>query len=226
MKAGVLVKAVAVASLAVATVSWSPGRAGAEKYFSKTGKVYTWDFAADTLEHRPANSIALGGTWKVLADSADTARTATRFLRQAEDDDGVAYHYLRFTKPTLNDLDVSVRFRIVSGEIDPTVGILFQVDRKGTSGYLVRVSGKSEELIFHYLLYGKRRDVRTAAIEPIEPLTWHTMSLSRRGSVLRASLDGKERMMVRDERYSRGTVGLWTENDTVADFADLAVTAR
>jgi FlaG/FlaF family flagellin (archaellin) len=226
MKAGVLVSVVAVVGLVAVTVSWSPGKAEAEERFTKPGKIYTWNFAADTLEHKPVHSVAFGGTWKVLADSADTAQTAKRFLRQTEDDDGVAFHYLSFTKPTLDDVDVSVRFRIVSGEIDPAVGILFQMDRKGTSGYLVRVSGKSGGLVFHYLLYGRRRDLRFAKTEPIELMTWHTISISRKGSVLRASLDGKERMMVRDERSSKGTVGLWTEDDTVADFKELAVTVR
>ena len=119
-----------------------------------------------------------------------------------------------------------MRFRIVSGDIDPTAGILFQMDSKGTSGYLLRVSGRTNELIFHYLLRGKRRDLRFAGIDPLEPGTWHTISVVRRGTRLRVSYDGAERMSVRDELYSKGTVGVWTEDDTVVDFAELTATAR
>ena len=149
-----------------------------------------------------------------------------RLLSQREADDGVVYHYLTFTRPLLGDLDASVRFRIRSGEIDPSAGLMFQMDPKGTSGYLVRVSGKSGELAFHYMLFGKRRDVKFAKIPELTPGTWHTLAIQRRRSTLRVIYDGKETMLVRDDRFSRGTVGVWTEDDTLVDFADLTATAR
>ena len=93
-------------------------RAAADEATTKPGKVYSWTFEADTLGQKPARSVVFGGTWALMADSADTTRGMKRFLRQTEDDDGVAFHYLNFTRPTLHDLDASVRFRIVSGEID------------------------------------------------------------------------------------------------------------
>ncbi|MBI4365005.1 MAG: hypothetical protein HY568_06215 [Candidatus Latescibacteria bacterium] len=190
----------------------------------RPGKTYAWSLEADTLGRSPAHASVFGGTWTVEADSADSA--SARFIRQSQDDDGLVFHYLGFTRPILEDFDLSARFRILSGEIDPTAGLLFQMDPKGRNGYLVRASGRTNELVFHYFLSGKRRDVRMAKIAPLTPGTWHTISLSRRKSVLRVSFDGTERMMVRDERYSRGTVGLWTEDDTVVDFADLTATAR
>jgi len=107
-----------------------------------------------------------------------------------------------------------------------TAGLLFQMDPKGTSGYLVRVSGKSGEMAFHYLLYGKRRDVKYAKIDPPALGTWHTIAVKRRGSVLRAFYDGKELLETRDDRFSKGTVGIWGEDDTLVDFADLTATAR
>lgn len=212
--------------------------ASAKDRVSLPGKTYSWTFQTDTLGQLPAHSVAFGGSWSVLEDSTDlaaassaggagdSARGVERILRQTQEDDGIAYHYLNFTRPLLGDLDASVRFRIRSGEMNPSVGILFQMDPKGTSGYLVRVSGKTGELMFHYLLFAKRRDVRFAKIGPIQPNTWHTIAISRRKSVLRASYDGREVMITRDDRFSKGTVGLWTEDDTLADFAGLTATAR
>jgi len=162
----------------------------------------------------------MGGVWAVVADSTVAAGRA---LRQTEADDGVAFHYLRFKRPLLEDVVASVRFRIASGEIDPSAGLVFQLDPKGTSGYLVKVAATTGELSFHYILYGKRRDVRFAKIDPPKSGEWHTLAIQRQGSVLRVSYDGTERMMVRDERYWKGTIGLWTEDDTVVDFADLSV---
>jgi hypothetical protein len=205
------------------------------------GKTYAWSFQADTLGHLPAHTLVLGGTWTVAEDSAlapgdpppppasaaqDVPPARPRLLTQSETDDGIAYHYLTFTRPFLEDLDASVRFRIRSGEIDPSAGLLFQMDQKGTSGYLVRVSAKTGELAFHYMLYGKRRDVKYVKVDPPAPGSWHTIAIQRRGMVLHALYDGKEVMRVRDDRYSKGNVGVWAEDDTLVDFAELTATAR
>jgi hypothetical protein len=232
--------AASVLALALQLAGWggvaAAGGPGEAVHRAVPGRTYLWDFQADTLGQKPAHSTEFGGVWEVAEDSvaaiagdstsASRAAAPRRLIRQTQDDDGIAYHYLRFTRPTTEDLDASVRFRIRAGELDPTAGILFQLDPKGTSGYLVRVSGKANELQFHYLLYGRRRDVRYVKVPPIEANTWHTLAISRRRSVMRASLDGTEVMMARDDRFSKGTIGLWTENDTKVDFADLKVVAR
>lgn len=199
--------------------------AAAKERSAPAGKTYAWSFQSDTLGQKPAHTMAFGGVWQVSEDSTGLA-PSSRVLSQSEDSDGITFHYLTFTRPLLEDLDASVRFRIRSGEIDPSAGLLFQMDPKGTSGYLVRVSAKTGELVFHYLLYGKRRDLKFAKIGPLEPGTWHTISISRRKSVTQAFFDGNEAMRVRDDRFSKGTVGVWTEDDTLVDFADLVATAR
>jgi len=203
------------------------------------GKTWTWNFAADTLGLAPPGSHAYGGAWAVELDSSLAVATAVapadstgksdsvlvgpRFLRQNEPDDGITYHYIQFVKPHLKDLEASVRFRIRSGDIDPTAGIAFHLDPKGRNGYVVRVSGAKGEIVAHYLLYGKRRDIRVATIEPPEPGAWHTLGLRKQGSVLDVTYDGKPVFRIRDERYSEGNVGLWTEDDTIVDFADFTV---
>ena len=229
----------AVLGLILACVGTPAGAAPkAKAHMPLPGKVYAWDFQADTLGQKPAHSAVFGGTWRVIEDSTTIAvppdsgaapppaPPARRLLNQSESDDGVAYHYLNFTRPTLGDLDASVRFRIRSGEIDPSAGLLFQVDPKGTSGYLVRASARSGEVSFHYLLYGKRRDVKFAKIPELKPGTWHVLGVTRRRSVLRVLYDGQEVLTVRDDRFSKGTVGVWTEDDTLVDFADLTATVR
>lgn len=227
--------------LALAVAAISPrGADAAREHMPLPGKVYAWSFQADTLGQKPAHSMSFGGSWQVVEDStsmapaaADSDSLATpppvparRLLRQAEADDGVVYHYLNFTRPTLADLDASVRFRIRSGDIDPSAGLLFQMDPKGKSGYLVRATTRDGEIAFHYLLNGKRRDVKYAKIPELVPGTWHTIAVTKRRSLIQVSYDGQSVMQVRDDRYTKGTVGVWTEDDTLVDFADLSATAR
>jgi hypothetical protein len=45
----------------------------------------------------------------------------------------------------------------------------------------------------------------------------------KQGSVLEVTYDGVSIFRIRDERFSEGNVGLWTEDDTIVDFSDLVV---
>jgi hypothetical protein len=100
------------------------------------------------------------------------------------------------------------------------------LDAKGRNGYLVRVSGARSELIAHYFVNGKRRDLKFQKIEPPALGTWHTLALRREGVTLTVLYDGVRRMQLRDERYVKGVAGLWTEDDTVADFSEVSVTVQ
>lgn len=225
---------VAASLLLLTALPFALEPSGAASRSGRSPKTWTWTFQADTLGQEPQHTGVFGGRWEVTvgdgavpADSAGAdSAVAPRVLRQAETDDGIDFHYIQFRKPVLEDLVASVRFRIRSGEIDPSAGLLFQLDPKGKSGYLLRASGEKNRIIAHYLLYGKRRDIKSAEIPPIEPGVWHTLSIERKGSVMTASYDGVERFRVRDERFRKGTVGLWTEDDTVVEFADLTASTN
>jgi hypothetical protein len=184
------------------------------------GRTYTWTFAADTLGRAPAFTRVAGGSWAVVEDST---QSGARLLRQLESDDGLGSHALQFLKPRVADQELAVRYRIRSGEIDPSVGIALHLDAKGRNGYLVRISGRSRELIVHYILNGKRRDIKMVGVEPPKADEWHTLGVRRVGERLEVLYDGVVKMKLRDERFSIGNIGLWTEDDTVADFSGLSV---
>ena len=230
----VAASSLAAALLLLAAPSWAGKR-------EPRARTWAHDFQADTLGMAPSGAIVMGGTWVVLEDSSatptdagapasdsasDAARRMPRLLRQTAGDEARASNWIRLQKPTLDTGEFSVRFRIRSGEIDPSVGILFQVDPKGRNGYLVRVSGADNELVAHYLLSGKRRDIKMQKMTAPPAGEWHSLGIRRDRERIVVLYDGKETMTLRDERFTRGTVGLWTEDDTVADFADLKITSR
>ena len=214
-------------ALCLALIALPAGALGAGKRMPK-GKTWTWSFAADTLGQAPTECLVLGGTWHVVADSVAPGDTmpAARYLRQVEDDEGSAHNYIQFRKPVLANLKASVRFRILSGEMGPSAGLAFQLDAKGRNGYLVRVRADRGDIVAHYILYGKRRDIKFAKVEPPAPGTWHQIAIERDGNRLVVFYDGVEKIRLRDERYGEGAVGLWAEDDTVAEFRDLEVTSR
>ncbi len=227
----------AAAVLLVATIA--AGAAGVPNAEAKKGRSRTFhvSFAPDSAGGLPADAIVSDGSWSAERDSAAVSPDAAADssapgeggawrLVQSESDDPRGANGIRFTKPAFRDGEVSVRFRIRRGELDPSVGVFFLLDRKGRNGYLVRVSGADEELIAHYILNGKRRDLKFAKAPAPNPGEWHTLRAVREGVTIRVYYDGTERMSLRDERFHDGTVGLWTESDTAAEFADLEVTVR
>jgi hypothetical protein len=60
-------------------------------------------------------------------------------------------------------------------------------------------------------------------MEPPKADEWHTLGVRRVGERLEVLYDGVVKMKLRDERFSIGNIGLWTEDDTVADFSGLSV---
>lgn len=205
---------------AVVLVAAAPSWAGKREPRERT---WIHDFRADTLGMSPSGTVVMGGSWVVLEDSSTAG---ARVLRQTEGEEARAANWIRLLKPRLERGEVSVRFRIRSGELDPSVGIVFHVDPKGKNGYLVRLSGADNELIAHYFLAGKRRDIKMQALEAPPAGEWHTLAVRREKDRIAVLYDGVQKMALRDERFTRGSVGLWTEDDTVADFADLKITGR
>ena len=206
----------AAALLVLGASSWAGKR-------EPRARTWTHDFRADTLGMAPSGTVVMGGSWAVLEDSS---AEGARILRQSEGEEARAANWIRLLKPRLESGEISVRFRIRSGELDPSVGIVFHVDPKGKNGYLVRLSGADNELIAHYFLQGKRRDIKMRALEAPPVGEWHTLGVRRDRDRISILYDGVEKMALRDERFVRGSVGLWTEDDTVADFADLRITGR
>ena len=213
--------AVMVGVLAAAWLTSGATARADDRRTALPGKTYTWSFDADTLGRPPIATKVVTGNWAVQEDS--TGDGVPRLLQQLESDDGLSQHFIYFVKPFLADQEVTVRVRIRSGDIDPSVGVAFQLDPKGKNGYLVRVSGRQQELIVHYILWGKRRDIKFAKITPPAANEWHTIAVRRKGEMMEVRYDGELKLKLRDDRFSKGTLGLWTEDDTIADFAGLAV---
>ncbi|HET7903875.1 MAG TPA: hypothetical protein VFM17_04885 [Candidatus Eisenbacteria bacterium] len=224
------VRSAASIALALLLLGAATGAHQADAKPKARSRTWTLSFQADTLGQAPSQAKVVSGAWEVAEDSTGARNDSTgaypRLLRQTDGEEGEAHHWIRFLKPVVGDCEVSARFRVRGGELDPSVGIAFHLDKKGRNGYLVRVSGAESELIAHYLIYGKRRDMKYEKIDAPEAGTWHTLAVRREGNTLTVLYDGTERMKLRDERHHEGTVGLWTEDDTIADFADVTITTR
>ena len=120
------------------------------------------------------------------------------------------------------DVDVSVRFRPVSGKEDASGGIIFRA-KDGRNYFLVRANALENNFRLYAIVNGKRSTIASARVEEPKLGTWHTIRVVATGPRIQASLDNAALLDHQDKTFTEGWVGLWTKADSVTEFADLEV---
>ncbi|SRR6266581_4086126 len=118
------------------------------------------------------------------------------------------------------DVDVSMKFKPISGQEDASGGIVFRL----TEGkyYVVRANALEDNFRLYYYDRG-RRQLATATVRVPALGQWHTVRLVAIGDHMQAWLDGKLYLDHRDSRFKSGRVGLWTKADSITAFDDLTI---
>jgi Domain of Unknown Function (DUF1080) len=121
-----------------------------------------------------------------------------------------------------SDLDVSVRFRPISGKEDASGGIIFRV-RDGQNYFLVRANALENNFRLYTIVNGKRSTIASARVDEPKLGTWHTIRVVATGPRVQAYLDNASLLDHHDKTFTEGWVGLWTKADSVTEFADLEI---
>jgi len=117
-------------------------------------------------------------------------------------------------------VDVSVRFKPISGREDASGGIVFRFS--DGKYYVVRANALEDNFRFYYYDQ-KRYQLATAKVKPPALGQWHTLRVVAVADLIQAYLDGQLLLDHRDARFKRGQVGLWTKSDSVTAFDELEV---
>jgi 3-keto-disaccharide hydrolase len=118
------------------------------------------------------------------------------------------------------DVDVSVKFKPISGREDASGGIVFRY----TDGRYYVVRANALENNFRLYVYDRgRRQLASASVKPPSLGQWHTIRVVAVGDRMQAWLDGTRYLDHRDARVTSGRVGLWTKADSVTAFDDLTI---
>jgi len=159
-----------------------------------------WKFVAGQWVRR-----ASGGR-QVLAQTAATQPWAVAVLEDQK----------------FEDVDVSVRFRPVSGKEDASGGIIFRA-KDGRNYFLVRANALENNFRLYAIVNGKRSTIASARAEEPKLGTWHTIRVVATGPRVQAYLDNAPLLDHQDKTFTEGWVGLWTKADSVTEFADLEI---
>jgi hypothetical protein len=160
-----------------------------------------WKFVAGQWVRRGS------GGRQVLAQTAETQPWAVAVLEDQK----------------FADVDVSVRFRPISGKEDASGGIIFRA-RDGRNYFLIRANALENNFRLYTIVNGKRSTIASARVKEPSLGAWHAIRVVASGSKIQGYLDGTPLLDHQDKTFADGWVGLWTKADSVTEFADLEIT--
>lgn len=198
-------------------------------------QVTTIDFEKEALGQPPSGfSVARTGggklgVWQIVRDS-DGGQVLAQIDRDATSN--------RFPVAVLDgvsarDLDLSVRFKPISGRVDRAAGLVWRYLDE-SNYYIVRANALEGNVVLYKVEKGRRTDLpvrgqgrtygQKAAVSSGE---WSQLGVVVRGNVFEVRFNGQRLYEVEDSTFDApGRVGVWTKAESVTWFDDLAVAVR
>ncbi len=128
-----------------------------------------------------------------------------------------------FEQPVAADLDVSVRFKAVSGEVDRAAGIVFRLS-DANNYYVVRANAAEDNVRLYRVVKGQRIQFAGANTK-VPSGVWQELKVSARASRFEIFFNSKSLYAANDSTFAGpGKVALWTKADSVTHFDDLTIT--
>ncbi len=172
------------------------------------------------------------GAWTIKKDPE--APSAPNVLAQT-DADPVSYRFplCVYEAFTGKDVDVSVRYKPVSGKEDQAAGIVWRY-QDPDNYYIVRANAVENNVVLYKVEKGRRTDLplvgkgRTYGVKaPIPSGKWGTLRVVAAGNRFEVYSNGVKLFEVEDTTFPMaGKVGLWTKADSVTLFDDLTINGK
>jgi hypothetical protein len=197
----------------------------------------TFDFEDATIGTLPNGfSTALTGgggpvAWAIQEDASSPAGPKV-LVQTSRDDTRQRFPLCVYERLTARDVDLSVRFKPISGKVDQAAGLVFRYRDSGNY-YIVRANALEENVVLYKVEHGKRSDLKPVDAGllaygkkvPVPSQTWSTLRVVVRGNRFSVHLNGTHLFDVEDATFpNAGRVALWTKADSVTAFDGLEVT--
>ena len=128
-----------------------------------------------------------------------------------------------YDKLIAKDVDVSVRFKAVAGEVDRAAGLVVRLKDKDNY-YITRANALEDNVRLYKVVKGSRKQFAGANTK-VSSNEWHSLKLSVKGIHFQVSFDDKMLFEANDKTFQEaGKVGLWTKADSLTYFDDFRIT--
>jgi len=210
----------------------TPAAVAAEKPAPQqtSGKQFVYNFDSDTPRQLPAKFHAARtgsgaeSKWVVMDDP--TAPSKPNVVAQTSSDPtDYRCPLLIADEGSFQDLDLSVRFKAVSGSIDRAGGLVFRL-KDPNNYYVVRANALENNYRLYRVVNGRRSQFAGANFKATSG-EWHELRVEAAGNKITCYYDGTKKVEATDDTFKdAGKIGLWTKADSVTYFDDLKVTAK
>jgi 3-keto-disaccharide hydrolase len=118
------------------------------------------------------------------------------------------------------NVDVSVRFKPISGREDASGGIVFRFS--AGRYYVIRANALEDNFNFYYYDRG-RHQIIGASVKAPALGQWHKLRITAEGDHVQGWLNDQRLTDYGDSQFATGRIGLWTKADLITAFDDLVV---
>jgi Domain of Unknown Function (DUF1080) len=174
--------------------------AGADDVFDFTKPLDGWE--------------TISGKWNV-EDVPGASRNGRALVQRATDNE---YNVIVAPGGPYRAVSVSIRFKPISGGEDASGGIVVRFSEGRY--YVVRANALEDNFRFYYYDRGRHMLANANVAAPALD-QWHQLQITAKGDRFQASLNDRELIDHRDDRFTVGRIGLWTKTDSVTAFDSL-----
>ncbi len=186
-----------------------------------------WNFDKDEVgkpspDWRVAETSGTGkaGKWTVVKD--DSAPSKPNVLKLETQADGKTYNLCIAEKSSFKDLDLRVRVKAISGNVDQGGGPIWRC-KDENNYYICRINPLEGNFRVYKVEKGKRTELESAKLET-KTGQWYEVRVVMVGKRIECYVDGKKHLDATDDTFKvAGKVGLWTKADASSSFDEVAV---
>ena len=193
------------------------------------------DFSDDPVG-QPPKGFQFGHTAKVGAPGkwVVQAEGTNKYLAQVDADNTRSrFPVAVLSDITAADVDLSVRFKPISGRVDQAAGLVWRFQNEDNY-YIVRANALEDNVVLYKVEKGTRTDLpvkgegRTYGKKAEVPSgQWSTLRVVATGARFEVYFNGSKLYEVEDTTFGHaGKVGVWTKADSVTQFDDLTITTK
>lgn len=194
------------------------------------GQQLVYNFDRDAVGQSPAkfHSARTGqgseSRWEVMSDLSAPSKPNV-VAQTSTDKADYRFPLLIADEGAFRDLDISVKFKAVSGSVDRAGGLVFRL-KDADNYYIVRANALEDNYRLYHVVNGRRVQFAGANFK-VSSGVWHELRVEAAGNKFTCYFDGVKKIEASDDTFKdAGKIGLWTKADSVTYFDDLKIVAK
>src|SRR2546422_4313032 len=194
------------------------------------GTTISYNFDKETPGGMPAKFRAARtgqgseGKWAVMADPSAPSKPNV-VAQTSMDKTDYRFPLLISDEGSFKDLELSVKFKAVAGEVDRAAGLVFRL-QDANNYYIVRANAAEDNYRLYHVIKGSRRQFAGANFK-VTSGEWHELKVECVGNKIICYYDGQTKIEATDETFKEaGKIGLCTKAESRTYFDDLRVVPK